>query len=1517
MGPIINKRLLVPLMFVVVSFQAVAQQPVTSVVKPALQKVYPLQQFKSPLDGDLKSKALLPIGAKPIVHRRGINDSQLPAVAPRVSRATIARRAPLSSVQMIGSVVNAASWDDIDPTYGDEIPYGMYSFKTGEKMAPTMLSDVDNYLAFNGGVSYFDNKAHGIVYENSAWFGLSVYYLEYDMNSWETTTSNSLPGIDYVSSPGLVYDHVSGNTYGIFYNADASGNIIGRTLATIDFTTLTRSDIGPIDSIFRTLSVSPQGELYGITSNGNLMKIDKRSANLTLVGNTGVKPAAYLQSATFDQQTGTFYWAAYVQTGQSLQSRLYQVDPATAEVSLIGTFADNEELVGLYVPVPEAADRAPAKVTTLNASFQPEATTGTIIFQIPRRTFGGASFPSGTELNYTIRANGNVVGEGKGVIGRLVSKEVTVEPGMTTFTVTVSNNAGNSPEAKLTMYIGPDEPVGPNEVKLSYNDTISQASLTWNAPTKGRHNGTLKVENLNYTIVRYPNDTVATNYTGTNFSETLSKDRELTPYYYIITANNGKIKGNSARSNNIVIGRALEVPYEEHFDSARQFMFYTIIDANSDTRTWQYLDGNARYGYSAQNAADDWLLTPALHMKAGRTYNLSFHTGCGLTSYPERIAVGFGTGTNTQSYETVFPAKQITSRDTIITTKVTPQSDGDYHFGFHALSDANMFALLVDNIYVGIEPTAASADSVTNLKVVAAGRGKLNAEISFNAPTKTVDGTMLTTLEKITVTNAGRTVGSVASPTPGNAYSITDNKPVNGTNEYTVIAYNSEGPGRERKASTFVGIDEPNPPTDARLADMKDSIKLTWTPPTKGASGHFVDPDSLTYNLYTYSGYSLYNYKSGLTGSEYILPGINPAEGSQRVLAYYIDANSAGGSSTPVPTTGLLIGKPSVIPYHEPVAASGLISDYIWTEHTNSTGWTLASGLSINFDNGCFYYQPTDTAGTSSLCTEKIDLGNAEHPCFSFAYLTVGGTDMGFDVVVDKAPQDVNEKVSTVNFKTMTGIGWQRAFIDLSAYKGEPYVMVKIRGWNRTTGQQQYPLVIDDIRLTDRKTHDLSAIISSPASTTAGQAVTVTARIANEGSASARGYTVRLLANGHEVASFKETRGELPVGGIQDYDLKFTPDMSKDKVMLTAFADYADDENNTDNRADSVLIVRPVQAPVVDDLKGAVRPDSSVLLEWTVPEIDTSPKSITESFENYDAFIHADFGPWLDRNLDDGQATYGFNSQAGISFPDMSKPLSYVMFNPEKAGADMTNQDIANIIGAHTGNQYLTAFSTVKRNGNSWEDIENNDWLISPELADVQNKYVTFFVRAYSSNDVPESYEVLYSTTNTDTASFTSIGGIRSAQYGSWQKDSVALPADAKYFAIRACSKGKYIFMLDDITFTPAINYGNSIDGYKIYRNDSLIATIPATSTAYTDYPNKTGATDYFVTVVYPTGESGRSNIVTLQTIATGINTITTGDQKLTPVYSISGIRVAESLEKAKHLTPGVYISGGRKVIVK
>ena len=178
-------------------------------------------------------------------------------------------------------------------------------------------------------------------------------------------------------------------------------------------------------------------------------------------------------------------------------------------------------------------------------------------------------------------------------------------------------------------------------------------------------------------------------------------------------------------------------PYSEDFNSLMPPVLpcdYTTLDANGDGLKWANPTSSTanpatspapyamRYAYSALNAADDWFFTRGLQMQAGLTYQLQFKYRASSISYPEALEVKIGSGTtvaaqtktlftntgfNHTSYLTTTPGNQSGQ-----VTSFTPTSSGVYYLGFHAISQANMLYLFVDDIQVTASALTATKSNV-------------------------------------------------------------------------------------------------------------------------------------------------------------------------------------------------------------------------------------------------------------------------------------------------------------------------------------------------------------------------------------------------------------------------------------------------------------------------------------------------------------------------------------------------------------------------------------------------------------------------------------------------------------------------------------------------------------------------------------------------------------------------------------------------------------------------------------
>lgn len=117
-----------------------------------------------------------------------------------------------------------------------------------------------------------------------------------------------------------------------------------------------------------------------------------------------------------------------------------------------------------------------------------------------------------------------------------------------------------------------------------------------------------------------------------------------------------------------VVQKAATLPitpdWECKFDKEADFSQFTVIDSNNDRfqssyfdwGTWNYLykAGEGPYGpdypghcagYTSDedHDADDWLITPALALKAGNTYKVTYKVRAHWARTPERLEVKYGT----------------------------------------------------------------------------------------------------------------------------------------------------------------------------------------------------------------------------------------------------------------------------------------------------------------------------------------------------------------------------------------------------------------------------------------------------------------------------------------------------------------------------------------------------------------------------------------------------------------------------------------------------------------------------------------------------------------------------------------------------------------------------------------------------------------------------------------------------------------------------------------------------------
>ena len=1010
--------------------------------------------------------------------------------------------------KIIAGVVKADSW-----TMGNN-KEGIYQLEVKENGQLTQLSgERDVFLAPLGGAVYQDGTMYGIhfkqewdPYEQANTY--TIYSVAYDMQTWDRTKGLALSNMygNLISSCGITHDPTTGQNYGIFYNFNMSYQVINRKLATIDFVNTEKSGapkkevIGIVETPFAAIAAADNGFLYGVGQDGFLYIIDKElqeeatSVAVYPLGDLGIEDISTNPSSmTFDPRTKKLYWS-YVSTSQ--KSYLYEINYTLGQVSAtkVMQLPDNAYLVNMYIAPMEADDDAPAAVAALTASFEGEQTTGQVTFDMPTLTYSGDALSG--ELSYTIYADDAPVATGTAQAGAHVAKQVTVasEGKEVTLRVAAKNDAGEGAPTKTTLYIGRDTPLTVDSLHLSYNAETEFMRLTWKAPVKGKHDLTLTQANLSYNIIRQPdNQVVAEGTKLIAFSEKIDKTADLKSYYYEVVAVNGTHVGDTATSNKVIVGQALVPPFDENFTTQTGFDRFTVVDANNDGKTWkrynkyyQYSGTTVNYAQMTANslqADDDYLLLPPMQLEKGGRYALRFSAckGYAAKKYDQKLRVLVGMGDNLADYQVVMDTLPIDDVNlNSYNTEVKIEEDGIYQIAFHAISDAGSDVLNIDEIHLAASLLASAPDQVQDIVAVADAQGYLKAQLTFTAPSKTLHGDALPAISRIVVTDADdHVLGTLLNPTPGEQCNMEITGLTNGINTYYITAYADNNPGARASFSLFAGQDYPLQPTDVKLADNGTHAVLTWEAPKKGFNGLDLNPDLITYNLYTISADGYPTLLKADIKSPYDT-GINTATGDQQLLYYAIDAQNSAGLSELVATNGLVVGKPYDLPYIDIFDKTN--DKFVWLEGEYAD-WNI--GLAKISSDGdadgyAMAFEP-NRADYGFYNLGKISLAGANEPILAFDYYAMPSATAATLTVMADAKQDGAAQVlKTINYQDETVTGWKHVELDLSDFKNEAYVIVKFSMASLQSAEQKTVIVFDDLRIGDKTQLGIQSVSSQP-----------------------------------------------------------------------------------------------------------------------------------------------------------------------------------------------------------------------------------------------------------------------------------------------------------------------------------------------------------------------------------------------------------------------------------------------------
>ncbi len=1400
--------------------------------------------------------------------------------ARRVNDATTLK--PSEGLSLRGSVISTWSFVNSPGLY--YVPY-----TSDEEFVPIEGAAV---VAEYG--AYDDGQGRYYVAWLEDWGMISFPHLTvYSTDSWEEIDwpecEHSILCTDNATDP------TTGDVYGCYYNYNDNDELV-LAWAKADYK-LGSSEalrvLGENEQVYG-VACNADGQYYCILGDGSLMKVDKANGNFTKIGDTGLRPY-YSTSATFDDKSGNIIFSYAPATGKS---SLWIIDPATAAASLLVEYVENEQITALEVVKPEADDLAPA-IPELIAEIPNGGMELNYTIKMPTTLFNGDAATG--SLHWVVSLNGIEKESGESTFGGTVSGSLTLEnEGAHLLTAYVTNEAGRSPVAKMTLINGTGTPMAPEGFRV-FNFGGGEISLFWEEVTASADGAYIDPEAITYTVKRN-GETVAENLTDTWFDDKVTIPDTFVKLTYEVTAHYEDNTSEPA-TGSTGIG-SITPPYSSRLDASQADTdsgLYSFLDENGDNSTWWFSPsyGSFIYDYNNENAGDDWLFSPAFHLEAGKKYELSYSVSGNSTLYTERYAVAMGLAPTAQAMRTeLLPATEISTEryEPIgMTLTIEPATDDNYYIGWHALSDAGMFQIHIRDITLSAPLTATSPAEVKDIVLERDKDGYLKMTGSFTAPSVDISGNALKSIGKITVSREGKeeTLATFNNPQPGAALKFEDNDlPASGTYTYAITSEGVDGaPGRAVKASLFVG---PYAPENVPAVNMVEEstpgkVKLSWDAPINDVSGHPLKDENLSYMVYVAGEYGMAEpiLEQPVTQRSLSIEVCKPEE--MDFAVFFVSALNMGVESENLTRSPMIpVGKAETLPYLHSFTESDLEAHLLGYVSQSGTYGSISLGTpeydkipSADGDDAFLVATQYEPGATLDFFTGKIDLTGTEHPALTLRHYKWSDTDANkfsiYAILADGKTVDLG----TTDHSAGGNIGWNVTVCPLEKVKGQ-VVELAVSALFMTHTSMPF----DALRIAEMPEHDLSAtFVSVPGRIEPGKEFVATGAVCNMGSKKAETYNVELLINDEAVASIEgkavESGETLPV------QLRHTLSplaSGTQKIQLRVNMDSDSDATNDVSPAVTPTLVESA-FPAVADLKATATPEG-VELSWTEPSTGGYGVKEAEDFEDAEAWT-GEVDGWTMVDVDDQQ----IGTLEGASMPDavaMRTHHSFFVFDSSSDDITYYNPALEYLVKGNSGSKSLVAIYILN------PSVAQDDWAISPLLSG-EAQTISFYARSFHPEYL-DHMEVLYSMKDsTDPADFVSlcengpfevpqlVDAIGNAVYQQYQ---FKLPQGAKRFALRVYNEGGngFMLMIDDIKFDQA-NKELAVDHYDVYRNGICINPSPVIEAAYLDASVPAGTHTYNVVTIYNRGISGASNSAVLTTsgiddiLASGVEVSVEGNE--------------------------------------
>lgn len=1306
--------------------------------------------------------------------------------------------------------------------------------------------------AVRGNYLYIPSSSNGIPE------GYRVFWYVVDLTTGEVVDTKQF-GSDSNALPyAMTYDETTDSFFGLSFNMTGDGANQLVKINAKDFSCELVRDNNAQYSFMNAIAYNPADkEIYIFDCDNHVFLLDRNRGTVDLAGDISTDGYTLFEEGvtlpfTYSPKDKAF--VALPNDYEIQKQRFIYLDPESWDLYQGEGVTDPSK--GVYIASMHCSDLyaewdAPEIPAIVESTFTDSSLAGSFTIQASENQFSGLAYAQGTKLKTVFAVDGKPVFEGELTPGEKKTIAYTSTVGEHTATLYCQQGDLKSPVASKVFYTGHDNPFPVTNLKLD------GTTLSWTASRPGgAHNGYVDNSALYYDVYFGETKQNTRPIQTTSYTITNPRDMALTTISVVAVANGMESERTSL---NEIIGMAKTLPMHLEPTEA-DISIIKVIDANNDASTFtpiRFKDyDRLMMGYTIGyfNDADEWIFLPRTKFdSAEKLYNLTLGIGGVYTGTTrEDVDIYIGKSATVQGMTTrIWNRNQLGCPHIPADQSInfTVPEAGEYYVGihYHSKKDNKGRGLTLSNF--NISDTGKSAHipaPVTDCKITPAAYGALEANISVTLPTKDLTGADLDPAKDIKAyIECDRADDAFLELTgkPGATVSGDLKAYANGFNQYLIATGNDEGYSTAVNYTQYIGFDIPVAPRNLVLNTRGDNIHIgmTWDRPSEvGLNGAYVDNKDINYGIYMLSRLSAVDPKCVVknirtTSYEFTRPLSSFAQDYYNLA---VAAENSMGYDTNLEFKSEILGAPYRIPMVEEYGTTAF--DYMpvmrrtgagyeegeWKNEKDLSGMSsILGGNPILNKGGILYYNNSLLPKKGQIMLPKASTKGVPEVIFMTRLWDYFDTPNTF--ITGRTSSNPNEIVDLgpINLDKGTGGKWsEQNFILPDAFANQDWIQLFIN-FEFTGSDSQY-VVIDSYSIKPNVDFDLMVYaLGGPDIAAVGEDITASATIANSGLEPNAGTCDFFVyaPDGTRLAYQNQRVPRTLSGQAGNITKKFqvVPEWEKyEYVTVKCRVKANEDMVPTNDEEEFKVTLVNSTLPAVNDLTAAYNDDhTEVTLNWSEPDLKYGDY---EQMETTRPFLITDqIG--LFRNVDlDNRECFPIE---GLIWPDYDQPQAWTVINAKELGVMNDAR-----IHPHSGEQYLMARALTYEFGME-EAPRASDWLISPEVVggtelsfwyNTIDPGYTEYVELWVSSTDDELGDVRVDGVgnNPDTCgSFRKVRSFSKSGSEGWEKCTVTLPEDAKYFALVYASFDETGAMLDDITFTPKELGEWTVDHYSVIRH--------------------------------------------------------------------------------------------------